>query len=284
MKTVAHPGPVASERLQLIPCAGQVFEARLPAGAPLDQAVADAFADAGAQSGWISFENAPVSALDYVIPAGPRDESTVAWYSETYSFPGQGRIERLGGVVGQNDGAPLLHGHGVWTPESGAAAMGHILPGATILAAPVVARCVGVTGARFERLFDPETNFTLFQPVADIASAAMDAQAANCALLRLAPNIDFSASLSAACARLGWPAARIHGLGSLVEARFDNGVRLNSPASEFLVLDAETRADGAAAAPQIAIVGVEHGRIVQGALTSGENAVLITAELVLERL
>jgi hypothetical protein len=149
-----------------------------------------------------------------------------------------------------------------------------------MLAAPVVARGIGLTGARFERRPDPETNFTLFRPSGD----ARDAEDADYALVRLAPNQDFAGALDTACARLGWEGARVHGLGSLIGATFEDGSVLDSLPTEFLILDADARAEGQSGpGPEIAIVGIEGGDIREGALKRGENAVLITAELLLER-
>lgn len=158
--------------------------------------------------------------------------------------------------------------------------MGHILAPRTVLAAPTVARGIGLTGARFERRPDPETNFTLFRPSGDELSA----EDAGYALVRLAPNQDFAGALDTARARLGWERARVHGLGSLIGATFDDGSVLDSLPTEFLILDAKASAeDRSGPGPEIAILGIEGGDIREGILMRDENPVLITAELLLER-
>ena len=274
MRSVVHPGPVSGTRLELAPAQGREIEVTLEPGVPFDEAVAGAVAAEGVDSAWLEIKNAPVSALDYVIPAPSPDDAHVAWYSEVHSFGGKGLIDHLGFIVGIHEGTPFLHGHGLWTPEGGARAMGHILPDRTVLAAPATARGTGITGARFERLHDPETNFDLFRVKGG------KAEGAGYAALRLLPNQDFATALEGACAELGWKAARVQGLGSLIGATFEGGEVLDSLATEFLVTDATT---GGGPEPEIAIVGVDGSRILSGRLARGENAVLITAELVLSR-
>ncbi|WP_420403561.1 hypothetical protein [Nisaea sp.] len=280
MRAVTHPGPVAAERQEILPAEGRPVALTLGAGLPLEDAVAEAMAAEGLDGAWLEIEEAIVSTLDYVIPALSPDEDHVAWYSDIRSFGGPGRIEKLGMMVGREGGASFLHGHGLWAPAGGEIAMGHILAPRTMLAAPAVARGTGLAGARFERRPDEETNFTLFRP----SGKEREAETADYALVRLAPNQDFSDALDTACARLGWESARVHGLGSLIGAAFEDGGTLDSLPTEFLILDAEARAEGRTGpGPEIAIVGVEGGDIRSGALKRGGNAVLITAELLLER-
>lgn len=280
MRAVTHPGPAAEERQEILPAEGRPVALTINAGLPFEDAVAEAMAAEGLDGAWLEIEEATVSGLDYVIPAPSPDEDHVAWYSEIRSFGGPGRIERLGMMVGRDGGASFLHGHGLWAPAGGGTAMGHILAPRTTLAAPAVARGIGLTGARFERRPDPETNFTLFRPAGD----ERDTEGADYALLRLAPNQDFAEALDTACARLGWARARVHGLGSLIGATFEDGSVLDSLPTEFLILDASAHAEGQGGpGPEIAIVGIEGGDIREGALKRGENAVLITAELLLER-
>ncbi|UUX51531.1 hypothetical protein NUH88_07490 [Nisaea acidiphila] len=280
MRTVTHPGPVAEERQEILPAEGRPVALTLKAGLPFEDAVGEAMAAEGLDGAWLEIEEAIVSCLDYVIPALSPDADHVAWYSNIHSFGGPGRIERLGMMVGRENGASFLHGHGLWAPTGGEIAMGHILAPRTMLAAPTVARGIGLTGARFERRPDPETNFTLFRP----SGNARNAEDSEYALVRLAPNQDFTGALDTACAGLGWDGARVHGLGSLIGATFEGGSVLGSLPTEFLILDAEARAEGQSGpGPEIAIVGTEGGDIREGALKRGENAVLITAELLLER-
>lgn len=273
MRSVVHPGPVAPTRIDAAPCDGEVIEVTLAAGIPLEDAVAEA--TKGYDSAWLEIKNAPVAQLDYVIPALGRDEKKVAWYSDIRSFGGPGRIDHLGMIVGRHQDASFLHGHGTWTPEGGAQAMGHILAPRTVLAEPAPARGIGLYGAGFDRLADPETDFELFQVTGGKTGG-------DYAAVRLRPNQDLATGLDMACAQLGWPAAQVHGLGGLIGAQFENGTVLDSLATEFLVTRATAGTNRPE--PEIIIVGIDGSRIFSGSLTRGENAVLITAELILSKL
>lgn len=272
MRSVVHPGPVAETRIEIAPAQGEEITVVLPAGMPLEDAVAEA--TKGYDSAWLEVTNATVDALDYVIPDMAPDDTHVAWYSETYSFGGPGMIDHLGMIVGRHNGTSFLHGHGLWTPANGPQAMGHILAPRTELSAPTPAKGIGLKGAIFDRLPDAETNFELFQ-------VAQTGAAGDFAAARLRPNQDFAGALDEACTMLGWEAAHVHGLGSLIDAQFENGEALNSFASEFLITHAT--AGAGAKAPEIAIVGLDGSRILSGPLRRGENAVLITAELIFSR-
>lgn len=273
MRSVVHPGPATKARIDAAPCDGDKIEVTLAAGVPLEDAVAEA--TQGYDSAWLELEAAPVSQLDYVIPALAPDDTHVAWYSDVHGFGGPGRIDHLGMIVGKHEGTSFLHGHGLWTPAGGAQAMGHILAPRTVLAEPASARGIGLKGAGFERLPDPETNFELFQ-------VRHGAGGNGYAAVRLLPNQDFATALDAVCVQLGWEAAQVHGIGSLIGAQFENGDVLDSMASEFLITRAVAGRKGPE--PEIVIVGIDGTKILSGSLTRDENAVLITAELILSQL
>ena len=93
MRSVLHPGPVAASRIDVAPCAGEPIAVTLDAGISLEDAVAKATANY--DSAWLEIENAPVTQLDYVIPALAPDDTHVAWYSDIHSFGGSGRAERV---------------------------------------------------------------------------------------------------------------------------------------------------------------------------------------------
>ncbi len=276
MQSVVHPGAVRQSRMDLAACAGREIEVTLAADIPLEDAVAQALAPLGLDSAWLEIENAPVTTMRYVIPAQAPDNSHVAWYSAPRGFE-EGQLDHLGMIVGRHGGASFLHGHGTWTPKGGAQAMGHILAPQTQLATPAKARGVGLNGAQFDRRADAETNFELFQ-VDQLARTDDDAFAA----LRLLPNQDFATALDGACATLGWSAAKVQGIGSVHTPKFEDGRVLNSMPTEFLVLDATAGRGGQG--PEIIVVGTDGEDILSGRLSRGENAILVTAELVLSRM
>ena len=276
IRKVDHPGPVCAERVDLVRTKGRKLEVMLKPDIPLEDAVAQALSDQAIDSAWLEIADARVSALAYVIPAHAPGKEQVAWYSDVHSF-GAGRIDQMGMIVGTYNGASFLHGHGIWAPESAQQAMGHILAPQTILAESVLARGIGLCGACFDRRLDTETRFELFHIDPSGATGG------DFAALRLRPNQDFTMALDQACSTLAWPGARVHGLGSLIGATFEDGRVLESLPTEFLVTDAVAGIGGAT--PEILIVGVDGSdNILSGCLSRGENAVLVTAELVLERL
>ncbi len=280
MPAVTQPGPVAETRRDIVPADGRPIAVTLRPDIPLADAIGEALDAENCAGAWLEIKSADVVALSYVTPALAPDAEHAAWWSETYRFDGRGTIHHLGMMVGRDEGAWFLHGHGRWSPATGAAAMGHILAQQTVLSAPVIAQGIGFGNAYFDRRPDPETNFNLFQPTGD-ALAASDAPYA---LLRLAPNQEFSTALDLVCAELGWQRAKVFGQGSLIGARFDDGSTLDSLATEFLILNAEARADGSlASGPEIAIVGIDPDDLRHGVLQRGKNPILITAELLLQR-
>lgn len=280
MQLVKHPGPIALERLSIAPSHGRKVTLSLRAGIDLETAIAEAITSQGIESAWLTFEETPVETLSYVIPDKAPNDKTVAWYSKTYRLSRPGQIHAMGLIVGQFEGVPFLHGHGLWSEKEGDQKMGHIMPRETILTSDTIIHGLAFDDARFERQFDPESNFTLFQP-----SQKRACTGGEFALLRIRPNEDLATALDEACSRLGWQQAKVHGLGSLVRAQFDDGRELNSFATEFLILDGTARADHTRrAGPNIAIVGEEGGKGMQGKVKRGANPILITAELFLERI
>lgn len=280
MKIARHKGPATAPRLDLHPCAGVPVTLILRAGVPLGQAIAEAMAQAGHDSAWIEFTDAPVEVLRYVLPSDQPTEHTIVWYSEQHTLPMPGRITRIGLTVGTFEGASFLHGHGLWQGTDGQTRMGHILPDETVLSVDAVARGVATPGARFDRTPDPETGFALFQPVSDAGPAS-----ATTALLRIRPNTEITQAFAQACATLGWARAQVQGLGSIIGATFGDGRALPSFATEFLILEAETTpVAGEAPPPEIAIVGVDGGNVMTGRLQQGANPVLVTAEIFLSKL
>ena len=277
---VTQPGPIAETRRDIVPANGRPIEVNLRPHIPLADAIAEALDAENCTGAWLEIKSADVARLSYVTPALAPDSEHAAWWSEIYRFNGAGTIHHLGMMVGRDQGACFLHGHGRWSPATGGIAMGHILAQQTVLSRPAVAHGIGLRKAYFDRRPDPETNFNLFQPTGD-ALAASDAPYA---LLRLAPNQEFSSALDLVCAELGWQSAKIFGQGSLIGAHFDDGSTLDSLATEFLILNAEARADGSlASGPEIAIVGIDPDDLRHGILQRGKNPILITAELLLQR-
>jgi predicted DNA-binding protein with PD1-like motif len=136
----------------------------------------------------------------------------------------------------------------------------------------------------FEALPDPETNFTLFEPV-QIAEDATERQGPRVLLAKVRPNEDISLAIEVICSRRGIRTARLHGIGSLNEVRFADGTRVESHATEVLIREGSVEiATGRPRAHlEIDVVDMA-GQIFSGELAHGDNPVCVTFELIVEEL
>lgn len=251
----------------------------LPAGVVLHDALAQEIKARGLTGAYIRIADAGMSELAYVFPALSPDDDHVAWYSETVKPPMPGRVENAGIICGSLSDKPHYHCHGLWSDAKGKTAMGHLLPEVSVLSAPTRVVGFGFRDARFNRVYDPQTGFDLFVPE-QLADTPADAQAI---LLRITPNIEINQPLIEVCQKAGWTRASVHGVGSLIGAKFDDGRIMNSFATEVLVTKGTVDLTGAEPRVdlQISLVGLD-GKFMHGALAATGNPVLITFELILK--
>ncbi|MCH8466021.1 MAG: DUF296 domain-containing protein, partial [Roseinatronobacter sp.] len=94
----------------------------------------------------------------------------------------------------------------------------------------------------------------------------------------LRPNQDIGAALQALARAQNITHARVEGIGSLVGTEFADSPAIASYATEILLTDATLSPSGAQI--NLASVGFD-GVAQQGALRAGENAVCVTAELLI---
>ena len=283
MRSIKQPGRPAPERIQWAEARGRAFSFMLEAGLPLLEAARRGFAAEGFAGGTLNIREGALGPFAYVMPALSKTGENAAFYSETLRPAGITRLKLGAMTLGQRDGAPFFHCHGLWTEGDGRAGGGHILPEETVVAEPFAVEAFGIDGAVFAAEPDPETNFKLFGP---IASAATGTETTNRAFaLRLRPNRDLAGALEAFCRERGIISARLHGgVGSTIGARFADG-RIVAPFATELAVSSGVIASGASGALEaeldIALVDYEGG-IAEGRLTRGDNPVLMTMELVLE--
>lgn len=218
----------------------------------------------------------------YVIPAVSPDPRYAAWYSETFAPEGRVRVEKAGTIVGRRNEAPFLHCHGSWILPDGKRRMGHVLPFDAVLAEPVEAWVLASPNGLFEVTTDGETNFDLFSPVRLSSDTGGEGRAL---FTKVYPNEDLGCAVERLCRDHGIERARVHGIGSLFGAVFEDGRTVASPATEVLIDNGAVvaEADGPRATFDISIVGVD-GAIASGRLKHGDNPVCITFELVIEAL
>jgi predicted DNA-binding protein with PD1-like motif len=283
MRSIAQPGPPPRERIQWVEARGRPFSFTLDAGLPLLEAARRGFAEAGFAGGVLSASGGALGPFAYVMPALSKNGANAAFYSDTFRPDGITRLKVATMTLGERDGAPFFHCHGLWTETDGDVHGGHMLPEETIVAEPFEVDAFGLDGAMFVANPDPETNFKLFGPVARPATAADTTSRAFA--LRLRPNQDFAGALETFCRQHGILRARLHGgVGSTIGARFTDGRSVVPFATELAVRAGMIApgADGTLEA-ELDIALVDYlGAIAEGHLVRGDNPVLMTMELVLE--
>ena len=277
MRAIRQPGPIAAARATVVPAGAVPIDVALPAGIRLLDALAALLAD-GVESACLTLSGGGFGPFAYVIPARAPDPSHAAFYSATFRPPGETRLDIGAVTVGLRDGQPWFHCHGLWTEADGRPGCGHVMPDETVIAAPIHAQGAGIVGARFEVHPDPETGFSLFQPVA--TGTAIPRRARPALALRLAPNQDLATALEGAGRVAGFATAIVRGgVASIIGARFVDAAALEGFATELLV----RRGVVARGATELDITIVDlHGTIASGRLVGGDNPVLITFEGLLE--
>ena len=284
MRSIAQPGAPVAERIQWVETRGRAFTFTLEAGLPLLEAARRGFAEAGFAGGVLGMRAGALGPLAYVMPALSKTGTNAAFYSDSFRPAGITRLKCAAMTLGQRDGAPFFHCHGLWTETDGHLHGGHILPEESIVAEPFAVEAFGIDGAMFTAELDSETNFKLFGPVASEARAGLNAPSRAFAL-RLRPNQDFAAALENFCRQRGIFRACLHGgVGSTIGAHFTDGRTVVPFATELAVRsgDIAPGADGTLQATlDVALVDYLGG-IAEGRLRRGDNPVLMTMELVLE--
>jgi predicted DNA-binding protein with PD1-like motif len=285
MRSIQQPGRPVAERIQWVEVRGRAFSITLEAGLTLLEAARRGFAAEGFASGTLNMGRGALGPFGYVMPALSKTGENAAFYSDTFRPVGVTKLKLATLTLGERDGAPFFHCHGLWREAGGRMSGGHMLPEETFVAEPFAVEAFGIDGAVFAAEPDPETNFKLFGPV---PRASTSAKASNRAFaMRLRPNQDFARCLEAFCRGRGVARAKIHGgVGSTIGARFADGNVIEPFATE-LAITSGVLAPGTSGAPEatldVALIDYTGG-IGQGRLIRGDNPVLMTMELVVEAL
>src|SRR5882724_12542221 len=172
MRSIVQPGAAAPERIQWVEARGRAFSFTLAAGMPLLEAARRGFAEAGFAGGVLSMRAGTLGPLAYVMPALSKTGANAAFYSDTFRPQGITRLKFAAMTLGQRDGAPFFHCHGLWTETDGHLHGGHILPEESFVAEPFAVDAFGIDGAVFAAEPDSETNFRLFGPVNSVVGGA----------------------------------------------------------------------------------------------------------------
>ena len=281
MRRLQQPGPAAPERIESHEGNCVALDIALEPGLTLNEALTRELVAGGLSGGTLVFADAVLGPFTYVVPHPAPDASHVAYFSPPRTPAGRTRVEIANATFGWRDGAPFVHCHGAWTEADGSRRGGHMMPHETIFAEPGTARVWAFRDVAIRVEPDPETNFSLFRPVAEGARPG----GRPAIVARIRPNEDLCTAIEAICRAHDLAAATIRGsLGSLIGAVFENGATVPDIATEVLVLSGTVSPDAAGtprALIDMAVVDMR-GEVHQGRLLRGENPVCITFELVLE--
>jgi predicted DNA-binding protein with PD1-like motif len=273
MRSLIQPGPVHPRRIDSFGGTAQTLSFPLRTGLTLLESVTGPLVDAGWRGGTLTMTGGALNPFRYVMPGPPDDPSHVAYFSAPRAPEGTTRIEQANATFGWHDGQPFLHCHAAWIEPNGARRGGHILTGESIVTEPAMVQAWGFAGIEVATSFDPETNFTLFQP-----SGPSDPEAP-AVIARVRPNQDIVTAVETIARLHHMPNANIRGsLGSLIGTRFVDGTSVPDDATEVLVR-------GGLVTNEIATIDLlvvdALGNVHEGELTRGENPVCITFDLVL---
>jgi predicted DNA-binding protein with PD1-like motif len=282
-RSKVQPGRPEDERIKWVEARGRSFEFMLEAGLPLLEAVRQGFAAEGFVSGVLEIGALAIEPFAYVIPSLSTTPEFAAYYSDTFRPAGRTRLIDGAMTFGTRDGGPFFHCHALWREADGTLMGGHILPTAeTVVAEPIRVTAFGIDGAVFDGSQCRETNFKLFEPfAAEPRGAPTDKR---CFAIRMRPNIDLFTGLEEFCREHGIKSARIRGgVGSTIEARFDDRPPSTNFATEVYIRDGRIVPDasGALVATIDGALVDYTGATAEGMLTRGDNPVLMTFELVL---
>jgi predicted DNA-binding protein with PD1-like motif len=284
MRHLQHPGP-PQLRSEQVAAGLRSFTARLAVGLTLLDAVTQAFAEHGATSGVARLHGGVFDPWPYVMPALSRSPAHAVYFSERFEARGPIRLQEATITFGQRGGQPWLHAHVDWLDAGGQPHCGHVLPDeARLVDGSALLDGWALGGAGFEVQPDEETHFSLFRPIT--TAEGMSPSHAPALALRLQPNLDLCTALESVCRAQGWRSAVVRGgVGSTVGVVFDDGRVVEPFVTETLIRHGEV-VPGVNGEPEarIDVMLVDHlGGRHQGRLARGQNAVLVTFELLLER-
>ena len=276
IRHLVQPGPVHPERIESFEGRSRRLEFSLQPGLSLNDALTRPLVGAGMRSAALVFQGGALGPFSYVMPGPPTDDQHVAYFSAPRMPTGETVVEIANATFGWCDGEPFVHCHGAWVEQGHTRRGGHMLPHETIIARATTVHAWALPDVAVIADADPETNFSLFHPVATTMAAAGD----RTAVARIRPNQDITTAIETICRRHRMSAAIVRGsLGSLIGARFENGDRVEDHATEVLVRSGHVH-DGSAVLDMMVVDMA--GRVHEGRLVRGDNPVCITFELVLE--
>lgn len=169
MRTATQPGPIQSPRiLTQVTDQGRDIVITLPEGADLLNGIRDAVLAEGGTAAGITLLGGELATLHYFTGIPDETGRRIATYGAP--TPLQAPITLLSGnaIVGLDAaGEPLVHCHAVMVDAAGKVHGGHLPPGeCRVGPGGVRAMATLHDGIGFAVADDPETNYSIFHPVA----------------------------------------------------------------------------------------------------------------------
>ncbi|MCL8026865.1 PCC domain-containing protein [Nocardioides bruguierae] len=284
-----HPGPVAAERVVVVPARLRPHTEVLPAGVPLLEALAGLLARTGASAASGELVGGELASFSYFVPDVGAPGGPVANFSAPRAGSAPARLVHGGLTLGHRDGEVFSHSHALFVGADGERRAGHLIPDSVVLGEGVTARVWTSVDVDLRVEHDPETTMSLFVPQRVRAAGTHDERDVDALLCRVRPNVDLVGVVEHLVAEAGWAAAAVRGqIGSLVGARLggEGGtIAVDGPATEVMhVGGTVVREDDGVRARLTADLVDRHGAVHSGALLPGLNPVAMTYELVLTRL
>lgn len=272
-----HPGPVAEERIVVVPTRVSVQRVEIPPGRRLSEYLHDVVSTAGCAGANVELAHGSFGALRYVHPAVGEDRP--AFYSEAIEPPGPCFVQGGAATVGTRDGEGFTHIHATWIDGLGRVRGGHLLPECTVGDIPIEVTVRLLHDVAWVSSTCPETMMPAFSPRARRGCERPHAVSA-----RIRPGVDLCDAVVEVAGRAGFPTARVRaGLGSVVGARLRTGegrvTEADWPATEFTSL-AGTVSDRDVSLAAVAVD--RNGDVHSGVVIPGQNPVAVTFELYLE--
>ncbi|THU02027.1 DNA-binding protein [Lampropedia puyangensis] len=296
MRSIHHYGTPELRRHNVVPCQLHYHADALPTGLSLREAFAAVCAQRGATSAVARLEGGSFGPLAYVMPALSTKPEFAVYYSDRYEAQVPAQIESATVTIGLRDGQPWLHCHAVWVDAQGLRQAGHILPDEAWFTETPQMHIWYLQGANFDVLPCTESRFSLFTPVPDVAVAEPAPAAARPAAtavstssglaVTIRPNEDVCEAIATICREHGIRRAVVRGgVGSLVGVSFADGREVEAFVTEVLIEQGTVDTSlpgGTGVQLDVALVDYLHG-IHSGRLKPGANPVLVTFEMVIER-
>ncbi|MEV5647376.1 DUF296 domain-containing protein [Nocardia sp. NPDC052254] len=283
---MAHPGPIAEQRLESVAGGTVTLRLSLEPGRRIIDAIDAEMRRVGADSAQVELLGGPLARISYCVPAVCADGSRAAWYSETFEAVTPATLVGGSATVGRRDGERFMHCHAVWYDAHGTLRGGHLWPDTVVGATPVEVVVHAFDSVALTSGVDDETLMPVFTPSAITKPIAGNRRSV---MSRVRPGIEIHEAVRLVMSEAGIARAAVGGsLGSLVGATLlrDGGVvHADGPATEVtLAGHVELGGDRSAGAHLTVFAIDRHGEVHTGRLAERGNLVAVTFELFVEEI